>query len=169
MFVGFTALVLPGQASNGSIGSEDVGSPDLSLVYTPGDLYRMAEAYGVDGRAEYIRVRFTFDLIWPVVYAVFLVSTISWLFGRAFRPGSPWRLANLVPLLAVTLDYLENISTSLVMYRYPEPCTLAAGSAPFFTFFKWIMVACSFGLLLFGFVAAIWKSIGGRRGARDGY
>ena len=168
IFIGFTALVLPRQASSGSSASEAVGSPDLSLVYSSADLYRMAEAYGVDGRAEYIRVRFTFDLIWPVVYTVFLVSAMSWLYSHAFRPGSPWRLTNLVPLLAVTLDYLENISTSLVMYRYPDSCVLAAGSAPFFTLLKWTMVAGSFGLLVFGLVAAIWRSIEGRRTMRHG-
>ena len=61
IFLLFTVLVLPNQTRSASTG-EDIGSPDLSIYYSADDLYRMAEAYGADGRLEYIRVRFTFDV-----------------------------------------------------------------------------------------------------------
>jgi len=77
----------------------------------------MAESYGTEGRKAYVRARFTFDLVWPIVYAAFLTTTISWLYGRTSAPGSRWRLANLVPLAAALLDYGENACTSLVMLR----------------------------------------------------
>ena len=65
------------QAADTEIYAEEVGTPDLSLYYSPNELYRMADAYGVSGRAEYIRVRFTFDLIWPLIYTFTLVTVIS--------------------------------------------------------------------------------------------
>jgi hypothetical protein len=83
------------------------------------DLYRMAEAYGEEGRRAYIRVRFTFDLIWPLVYLLFSATTTSWVFGKAFPPDSLWQRASLVPLLGTLFDYLENLSTSLVMLPLP--------------------------------------------------
>jgi hypothetical protein len=131
----------------------------LSFYYGADDLYRMAEAYGEQGRAEYIRARFTFDLIWPIVYTSFLTTAISWLYSRGFPPQSPWRYANLVPVSGILLDYLENFSTSLVMYRYPQPLDLVALIAPVFTSLKWIAVGGSFLLLLIGLAVAFLRRI----------
>lgn len=157
VFALFTALVLPAQATQAVGEGQDTGSPDLSLFYTPTGLYRMAEAYGPQGRRAYVRARFTFDVAWPLVYAFFLGTTISWLLGRALDPRSPWRLANLAPLLAATLDLLENTSTSLVMWRYPARTPMVDLLAPVFTLTKWIAVGGSFAILVGGAVIALWK------------
>jgi len=106
VFLLFTALVLPRQAANADAGG--AGSPDLSLIYSAGDVYRMAEAYGPAGRTDYIRVRFTFDLIRPVVYVAFLTTVISWLTRQAFTSQSLWQRANLVPVISALSDYSEN-------------------------------------------------------------
>ena len=154
-FLAFSALVLPAQ-SRTAPGAGDVGSPDTKLVYVPADLYRMAEAYGVDGRAAYLRARWTFDLIFPVVYTAFLVTAISWLTRRAFPPGSRLQRANLIPVLGALLDYMENSATSLVMLRYPAKTPLIAGMAPVFTFTKWLFVGGSFVVLVVAGIAALW-------------
>lgn len=157
IFLLFTALVLPGQSAQAEAVSGEAGSPDMSFFYSPQSLYEMAEAYGEQGRSAYIRARFTFDLIWPLVYTLFLSTAISWVYARAFAPESRWRWANLAPLLGMVFDYLENISTSLVMYRYPASTDLIAGLAPIFTSIKWIFVNGSFVLLSLGVVIAIWR------------
>ena len=159
LFVAFTILVLPRQSasSTAAVGSEE--SPDMSFYYTAGDLYHMAETYGEPGRRAYIRARFTFDLIWPLVYTLFLCTAISWIFARAFSPESGWRWVNLAPILGMVLDYAENISTSLVMYRYPILTNLVATLAPLFTAVKWIFVGGSFILLLIGIFVLIWHAI----------
>lgn len=72
IFLLFTALVLPDQASRTQAYTETAGSPDMSFYYTADDLYQMAEAYGENGREAYVSARFTFDLIWPMVYMIFL-------------------------------------------------------------------------------------------------
>jgi hypothetical protein len=163
VFVLFTALVLPGQATSTKEGTGDAGSPDLSLWYSPRELYRMAEAYGQEGRRAYVRARFTFDLVWPAVYGAFLAFTISWLFARAFPAGSAWRLANLVPLLAVLFDLLENVSTSLVMLRYPSRTPGIDALAPAFTLVKWCFVGGSFLLLIAGVAIAVGQAVRKRR------
>jgi hypothetical protein len=155
IFVLFTALVLPGQSSQADSSVEDVGSPDLSFTYSVGDLYKMAEAYGEVGRVAYIRARLTFDVVWPLVYGLFLVTSISWLFVRGFKKDGSLQLVNLAPVFGVLLDYLENLSTSLVMYRYPAKTMAVDFLAPIFTAVKWIFVSGSFAILLVGLVAWI--------------
>jgi len=84
VFILFTALVLPRQAAEAESISSGAGSPDTSFWYTPDDLYRMVEAYGPAGRQAYLWARWTFDLVWPLVYTAFLSLTISWVYRRAF-------------------------------------------------------------------------------------
>jgi hypothetical protein len=131
----------------------------MSFIYTSDDLYQLAQEYGEAGRSAYIQARFSFDLIWPVVYMLFLTTAMSWLFARVFKPGSPWQLANLVPLFGMIFDYLENISTSLVMARYPDPTAVVDLLAPIFTLVKWLFVGGSFVLLLSGLIVGIWQWI----------
>jgi len=159
VFILFTALVLPGQSAREDDPTGDVGSPDLFFYYSADDLYRMAEAYGEQGRAEYIQVRFTFDLVWPLVYTFFLATAISWVFARAFSDGSKWQLANLAPVMGMVFDYLENIATSLVMWQYPAQTPLVDWLAAIFTSLKWILIGTSFVLLLMGSLIAIWRWI----------
>lgn len=147
IFILFTLLVLPTQ----SAGSDsEAGTPDLSLYYSPAALYRIAEDYGPQGRSDYVVARFTFDLIWPLVYTLFLATSISWIATRTYPAGSRLQRANLAPLLGMLFDYLENISTSLVMLRYPAQTPLIDTLAPVFTLLKWLFIAASFAFLLVG-------------------
>jgi len=156
VFIGFSVLALPRQSR--AQGSE-AGTPDLSLFYSAGDLYRWAEAYGEQGRHEYVRARFTFDVAWPLVYTFFLVTAISWLCAKAFEPASRWRVANLAPVMGMLFDFLENIATSLVMGRYPRPTPVLDSLAGVFTLLKWGFLAASFLLLAAALGVAVWRKL----------
>jgi len=155
IFLLFSATVLPGQSAAAEVYAGDAGSPDQSFFYAPADLYRMAEAYGAAGRQAYVRARFTFDLVFPLVYTLFLVTAISWLFGRAFGPGSLWQRANLVPLLGMLFDFAENVSAATVIGRFPLRTPVLDVLAPVFTAVKWLFVGGSFVLLLVGVAALV--------------
>ena len=157
IFLLFTTLVLPQQAVKSEQETGSAISPDTSFFYAPADLYRIAESYGEEGRQAYIRARFTFDLAWPLVYTLFLATAISWVFGKAFAPDSPWQQANLAPLVGALFDYLENLSTSLVMLRFPDQRPVVDALAPVFTACKWLLLGASFLLLLGGVVFAAWR------------
>ncbi len=159
VFLLFAGLVLPGQATSVETYSGNAGSPDLSFYYSAQDLYHMAEVYGDQGRGAYVRARFTFDLIWPLVYTFFLCTAISWVYTRSFTADSLWRGANLVPVLAMLFDYLENLSASLLMLRYPHPTIVVDSLAPLFTMLKWVLVIGSVGLLFTGAAIAVWQWI----------
>lgn len=147
LFVVFTGLVLPAQAARARAYAGPAGTPDTSFLYSAADLYRMAEAYGPAGRTAYLQARFTFDLVWPVVYTVFLVTAISWLIRRAGGERT-WLRANLVPLVGMGFDYLENVGAALVIGRYPAPTPVADVVTPMFTLLKWVFVNGSFLIVI---------------------
>ncbi|MFC2026156.1 hypothetical protein ACFLUC_03075 [Chloroflexota bacterium] len=155
VFILFTTLILPGQAADAEVSSAGAGSPDLSFYYTPQTLYNMAEVYGEAGRTAYIKARFTFDLIWPLVYTFFLTISLSWLCAIAFPSNSLGQRLNLVPVLAMIFDYLENISGSLVMARYPHQTPVLDTLMPVFTMLKWILVSSSIILLVIGGITVL--------------
>lgn len=148
VFLVFTAVILPRQSAQSESYAGEAGSPDQSFFYTPDELYQMAEAYGSEGRSSYIRARFTFDLIWPLVYMFFLGASLGWLCGKLIDETSRLRLLPWLPLLGGLFDYLENIAAAMVMARYPDPTNLAASIAPYLTLLKWSCIAISFAVIL---------------------
>lgn len=159
IFIAFTALVLPWQAAEATRTANGASAPDTSLWYTPNEIYAMAETYGLEGRQAYLQARWTFDVIWPLVYTAFLVASISWLTRRIFSPESPWQMLNLLPMLAMVLDFLENTAASIVLARYPTPSPLAAHLAPAFTLLKWVFVVGSFTVLAGLALTALWRRL----------
>jgi hypothetical protein len=159
IFLIFSALVLPDQSSRAEVYSGDVGSPDTSLFYTAADLYNFAEAYGPEGRAAYIRARYTFDVVWPLVYMAFLVTAISWLVKRTNLNLTTWGRLNLLPVAGVTFDFLENFSAATVMARYPQSTALLDHLAGVFTLIKWFFVGGSFIVFLGLVIVALARRI----------
>lgn len=144
VMVGFMIFVLPAQAAGAASESGSERSPDTSFIYTPDDLYQMAEEYGESGRRAYIRARWTFDLIFPLVYTAFLTFGIGWFVQRLSGWGEAWKLTALLPLLGGAFDLLENSATSLAMAAYPSSPGWILIAASIFTPIKWIFVSVSF-------------------------
>jgi hypothetical protein len=154
IFAIFLILVLPAQPKIGVTEDFDPGYPDLAFWYSPEHLYGIAEAYGPEGRMAYVRMRYRFDIIWPLVYVGFLTTSLSWVFGKV-SAGSKISRINLLPVCAGLFDYLENLFASIVMLRYP---TLSPGIdilAPFMTMLKWSLLSLSFLGLIAGSISLI--------------
>ncbi len=147
LFVLFIIFVLPQVAnySNEAIGHSS--SPDTSLFYSADDLYQMAENYGESGRATYINLRWTFDIVWPLVYSLFLVLWIIKL--SQYLSLYPFtRFLFIMPIVAMVLDFLENIGATIIMFRYPLSSGIIARITPIMTFFKWITLSGSFLIII---------------------
>jgi len=155
IFLVFMSAVLPQQSTKAEETSGGAGSPDTSFIYSVDDLYKMADAYGEEGRKAYIQARIRFDILFPLVYTVFLCTSLSWITQRTFPQHSRWQYANLAPVLGMAFDLLENTATSLVMGRYPAQTPVIDWLAPVFTLVKWIFVSGSFVLLFTGIIIAI--------------
>ncbi|MBM7580896.1 hypothetical protein [Jeotgalibacillus terrae] len=150
IFAAFLGFILPNEAAESSRVTGTSESPDSSFFYTPETLFSIAEIYGEEGRAYYVRARYTFDIIWPIAYFLFLTTTLGILFKPIQR--SKWRYAILFPLSGLVFDYLENLSTSLVMSFYPERLDIFATVAPVFTAVKWTSIYASFALIPIGII-----------------
>ena len=149
----FMVTVLPGQAASAEQNAGGSISPDTSFFYAPGDLLQAAEEYGAEGRLAYIQARWTFDLVFPLVYMFFLVSGISWFHQNLENPTEWLVYTNLLPLAAGLFDYLENSGASLVMGLYPAQVTGLALLTAIFSGVKWLLITGSF-LAYFGLAGA---------------
>jgi hypothetical protein len=158
LFILFMLFVLPKMAGRLSEMTGFDRSPDTSFIYSAADLYAMAEAYGAEGRAYYIYQRFTFDLIWPLVYLLFFLALITLLYRR-LPPTSNLRLVNLLPFAGVLFDLLENSGAAYLMYRYPEPVPFLAPLVPVFTFLKWLMIGLSSLAIVVGLIILLFKQL----------
>lgn len=155
IFALFLILVLPAQPKIGVTEDFDPGYPDMALWYSADHLYGIAEAYGVDGRAEYVRMRYRFDIIWPLVYVGFLATSLSWV-CRKHR-------MNLLPIFAGFFDLLENLFVSIVFLRYPEASPGLPILAAMMTMLKWSLIAVSFLCLIGGLATLLIRSFRSRR------
>lgn len=147
LFALFIIIILPQVAnySHQMIGQSE--SPDTSLFYSADDLYQLAETYGQSGRAAYIKLRWTFDLIWPLVYTLFLVLWIIKL-SSFLGPDKFSRFLFILPIIAMVFDFLENLGATIIMFRYPLESGIIANLTPIMTFLKWLTLLGSFLMII---------------------
>ncbi|MEM5014849.1 hypothetical protein WKH31_01060 [Metabacillus indicus] len=157
VFILFMVFVLPNAAQSSKEATGTGESPDGSYLYSAQTLYEIAESYGEKGRDYYIKARFTFDVIWPLVYLFFLASLITF-FLQGLKPQL-LKLANLLPFGGAAFDFLENISASAVMARYPAKTPVAAELTPVFSFIKWSLIYASFGVVFLGLIIWVYEKI----------
>ena len=145
IFAFFIVRILPEQSNLSQVyGLKE--SIDTSLFYNGSELYRTVESYGSEGRAFYIQQRWTFDLIWPIVYFSFIFSVSALLYqsiGLSYH--NRWILS--FSYFAILFDYLENIMVTIVMARFPSPTFLIVDFAGTMTSLKWIFLVISFFVL----------------------
>ncbi|MGD7044411.1 hypothetical protein [Jeotgalibacillus proteolyticus] len=146
IFAFFIAVVLPAESERSEETSGSSRSPDTGFLYSSQELYSIADEYGDEGRTAYIRSRFTFDIIWPLVYTFFLTAAITFFMRPVSSVGL--KTLNLLPTAGMLFDFLENMAASLVMYRFPSSTPIVAQITPIFTLIKWLCIYASFGLLL---------------------
>jgi len=164
VFIVFLSFVLPQVSEYSTKVIGEFQSPDTSLIYSSEDLYDMAESYGEAGRAAYIKLRWTFDLIWPLVYTLFFVL---WIVKLSYYVLSSRRIRYLfiVPLIAMFFDFTENLGATIIMARYPVTPGIIANLTPVMTFAKWITISMSFLIVLALLIANIMAKMKERRSA----
>ena len=144
LMIFFMITVLPGQAASAEQNAEGSISPDTSFFYGPNDLLQAAKEYGAEGRLAYIKARWTFDLIFPLVYIGYLVTGISWFYQILENPAEWIRYTNLLPIVAGLFDYLENTGASLVMGIFPGQVPGLPLLTALFSGTKWLLITGSF-------------------------
>jgi hypothetical protein len=151
-FVVFAPLIQQIKALSGGI-----GMIDTEYTYTPEKAFQMVAAYGEQGRLLYAAATLTADLLYPVVYSLFLSLLILFTFGRIFSPGSPLQGLVYLPFLAALADYLENASVVTLLASFPHQPLLVAQAANLFTGLKWGLLLVSLVLALAGLLGWLIK------------
>lgn len=146
----FMGVFLPALSARREVLSPSVGSIDLLFFYTPPKVYGMVAAYGEQGRAIYRTGELTTDILYPIVYTLFLSLLISWSFQRAFAAESKLQRLNLVPIGAWFFDLLENLGIVSMLSIYPSTPAALAWVTTVFTTIKWLFAGASMLLALSG-------------------
>jgi hypothetical protein len=163
------ATVLPAKAADAAAYTPAGASFDTSFFYTPAQALERVGLYSPEGRVAYVYDRWTFDVVWPLVYGLFLFS--GWAFGLSClvpadgkgrdRARAAWLL---VPDLAVFFDFVENTAVTILMLAYPASPLAAALVASAGTVIKWVLVmtgmAGAVGLPLAGGIAVLLRRRG---------
>lgn len=158
----FMGLILP--AGEKLIKSETAPGPlDLRFFSTPEITYSMVSAYGDYGRAFYRNFELTVDILYPIVYTLFVSLIISWLFQRGFEAGSKMQKLNATPFGAWAFDLLENLGIVTMLSVYPATPALLAWVTTVLTMVKWMFVGASMVLMVVGIAAALKKAVTGAR------
>ena len=146
VFLLFTGLVLPFISSYTTRIIGVAESPDTSFNFSLIHLYNIVESYGRDGRIFYVTMRWTFDIVWPLVYTVFLLSSIGYL-SKAVNYKYGIKLL-FFPLFAVLFDFLENINATIIMLLYPTRIDIFGYFLFVSSVLKWITISASFVIVI---------------------
>jgi len=144
----FLMLILPNEAAKAAVYTPEGASFDTSFFYKPAEVYTKAAAYSVEGRAAYIRARWTFDLVFPLAYGIFCLTAVAFGGTRLKLHKKVLHVLILLPFLAVFFDLAENTMVSLVMANYPKEYLFLAFAAAAATLCKWIFVMSAFSLAI---------------------
>lgn len=90
------------------------GILDLSLNHSPSIIRNHLNLLGTQGRLFYSQIFLVVDTFYPLTYALFYSSVIQWLLNK-LRLTNTWK-NNLIllPILAMSCDWLENICLYLL-------------------------------------------------------
>lgn len=147
LFIYFMVSVLPEQSAAASAWSPKGATFDTVFFYSPDTATRMAGVWTQEGRLSYIFARWSFDLVWPVVYGAFVYA--AWLFSlwrlspsaRAGSGRSPASRFAWIALLGPAFDYAENIAATLLLSSVQPPAQGIAVVASIASALKWVFVS----------------------------
>jgi hypothetical protein len=150
VFIFFMVVILP-SVSNEASQMGLTPSIDTNFSFDPNNIYNILTGYGEAGRQFYLFQRWTFDLVWPMVYGFPIFFTLRrWL----RKANSSWiNFFIYLPLVAMMLDYLENITFSVIILLYPTEWIGLAYLGVLMSLLKWITLGVS--LMAVTFLAVV--------------
>ena len=144
IFILFMAIVLPHMNELTEEFAQGLGSIDTGFVYNLDEFASIRDGYGEFGRSEYIRIRWTYDVLWPFVYT-FFIGSATLLITKKFKFSYKFVY---VILFGMHFDFLENSLATIYMFFYESELTLLVYLLMIASSIKWILIMGSFGLLV---------------------
>ncbi len=93
---------------------------DMRASSSATETYERLSAMGENGRALYLRLIVTIDIVFPLAMLAFLLMFAWFAAQRADLAGWTSRLLAAPPLLYFGLDLLENASVLAMLLQYPD-------------------------------------------------
>ena len=124
------------------------GPIDLLMFPTPAAVLAGIAAFSAEGRAFYLLVELTYDLVYPLAYTLFYGLSLTVLLNQIAAPGSPYRRLNVLPVAALFFDLLENIGIVSLLVSYPAQSAALAVFVSLANSFKWVFALTSMAALL---------------------
>jgi hypothetical protein len=148
LFVALAMGVMPlAEAEIKRISTAPVSILDLQLGYSTATVYSILENMGEAGRRMYLLVEWTADLIYPIVYLVFLALLIARL--RVLNSLNRAVFLPLLPVVIWVFDLFENIGLTILLLNYPQAMPILVAICSTLTLLKWIAFFATVGMILF--------------------
>lgn len=162
LYVSFPAYWLKNaEATINQLAGKTIGPVDLTMGFDPARTLAMIADYGPAARTYYTRVELTIDVIYPLVYALFLAVILTLLFrGKSFKPFG-W--VTLLPFVSQLFDYLENATIVGLLTSYPRQSYALAILCEVFKLAKWLTFGLAIGMIVYGLVRLLIDTIQGRK------
>lgn len=135
-----------------------MGLLDLRFFYRGDEARAVIAAYGPAGRHACLAFYGTWDLAIPLLGMAFTALALATTWGLG---GARKRLL-LLPLAAMALDFLENLSIAGMLLRFPQDPGILANVAGPITLLKWTCYATSAAVLAAGVGYRLWPRNGSR-------
>lgn len=143
LMVFFNAVIMPNLA-----GDQQAVPIDLQFAYSPERAYELIRSYGEETRRSYMIGEMTMDVLYPIVYTLFLSLTLLQLFPKNAKIA-------LIPYIIFIADMLENTGIVTMLYNFPKELITVAILTSVFSTIKWSVVAIAVLLLIMGLVKAL--------------
>lgn len=166
LYVAMVGAILPLAQARLQAASGGVGPLDLRLSYTPAEADAALRAYGDVGRHFYLLVELTLDVLYPVVYALFLSLTLTYCFRLVLPAEHGLLRVALLPLATMIVDYLENAGLVTLLVNYPRSLPAIAAVASVLTTVKWTLAIASLTAVVVGLAAVVVKRVRSRGPAK---
>ncbi|PKN90826.1 MAG: hypothetical protein CVU44_22395 [Chloroflexi bacterium HGW-Chloroflexi-6] len=125
------------------------GPIDLLMFPAPAAVLAGIAAFTEEGRAFYLLVELSYDLVYPIAYTLFYGLTLTVLLNQIAAPGSFARRLNLLPVAAFVFDLLENAGIISLLVSFPKQSAALAGFVSVVNSAKWVFALGSI-VVLFG-------------------
>ncbi|HKK73763.1 MAG TPA: hypothetical protein VJ953_01715 [Saprospiraceae bacterium] len=147
IYLGFSLWLFPYyQSQIDDLAGEPLTALDLRMQYSPGEVKDLMAQMGKEGRAINRFISGRIDMIYPLVYGLFLILLLVRLSSTLKYHRGPWLL--LVPILAMLFDYLENFQVLRMLRQYPDISEELVAFSSLMSSLKWLFVLAALLLVV---------------------
>lgn len=138
----------------------ELETPDSDFWYDAKRLSEIRLSYDDEQAKNYVETRWTYDVVWPIVYGFFMFSTIRYM-TQSLKKRNIVSILRVLPFVAVFFDFIENTMCSLFFLDISS--SLTGRIAPLASGLKWSSIFLVFivqgGLLLMHIVLWIKRKV----------